>query len=356
MRKGSLLLAVMITATITFLTGRPPALGQNVSPPPAAPGEPPRQLSSQIPSGPGGIAFVRDEWIFYIPPGSEKPFRLRQGKFPALSPDGRRVVFRSQGEQADSNGPKGQKAAAPGGGASDSGLAVLDISTGKVNLLLKDGPSEVIGNPAWSPSGDRLAFTARAGLKEQLDLIQADGSGRQSIFTQGNAEQIGFILGLVWAPDGKSLWFHDNHHLYQVSDRRILLAKIPLKTIMGKPAAKAGVIVSGGDCFVPDPTNPQLLAFTKQVEAPQAHGRAFPDELPGISALFLYDSRSKTRTRLTPKDMWASHPCWSRDGRYLYFSGYRQPHYQEEEPFRIYRISRDGKDLKEITRGRAPSL
>jgi Tol biopolymer transport system component len=232
---------------------------------------------------------------------------------------------------------------------------MLDISTGKENLLLKDGPAEVIGHPAWSPVGDRMAFTARAGLKEQLDLIQADGSGRQSLFAKGNEEQVGFILGLVWAPDGKSLWFHDNHHLHQISDTGALLGKIPLQTIKGKPG-KVGVIVSGGDRFLPNPTDPQLLAFTKQVEAPKAHDRAFPDELPGISALFLYDSRSKTRTRLTPKDMWASHPCWSRDGQYLYFSGYRQPHYQEEDPFRIYRISRDGKDPKEITRGRAPSL
>ena len=107
---------------------------------------------------------------------------------------------------------------------------------------------------------------------------------------------------------------------------------------------------------MPHPADPQFLAFTMEVEAPPAFSKVFADEFPGICALFLYDDRRKTRTRLTPKDMWASHPCWSRDGRYIYFEGYRQPHYQEAEPFRIYRINRDGRGLQEMTKGRDPSL
>jgi len=40
----------------------------------------------------------------------------------------------------------------------------------------------------------------------------------------------------------------------------------------------------------------------------------------------------------------------------LYFEGYRQPHYQEEDPFHIYRLQRDDTGLQEISRGRGPSL
>jgi len=62
-------------------------------------------------------------------------------------------------------------------------------------------------------------------------------------------------------------------------------------------------------------------------------------------ALFLSDSRTRKRTRLTPPDMLATSPCWSRDGKYLSFSGYREPHYQERRLSRIYRINPDGTGL-----------
>lgn len=59
--------------------------------------------------------------------------------------------------------------------------------------------------------------------------------------------------------------------------------------------------------FVLNPQTPQLWAFTGEV------GRTY--------ALYLFDTRTRKRTRLTQPDMIASHPCWSLDGQYPYFIG-----------------------------------
>ena len=349
MRPGTWLMPPLLALAVILLAGGLQVSGQTSPETPPAPGQSRAQSPSRIPSGPGGIAFWRDDGIYYLSPGSEKPVRLRSGRSPALSPDGKRVVFCAEAKQPDAKGQAGVEASGPG-------LILLDLATGKETTILKAEGQEVIRAPVWSPDSDRLAFVARTGLKGQLGLIQSDGSGRRALFSQGDENTLGLILGLVWAAEGKSLWFHDLHDLYRVSDAGVLLSKTPLIGIMGKTSPEAGIIVSGEERFVPNPAGPQLIAFTKTVKASRAYEKAFADDLPGISALFLYDSRTKTRTRLTPKDMFASHPCWSRDGQYLYFSGYRRPHYKEEEPFRIYRVRRNGQGLLEITRGRDPSL
>ncbi len=74
-----------------------------------------------------------------------------------------------------------------------------------------------------------------------------------------------------------------------------------------------------------------------------------------LNSSFLYDTRTQKRTRLTPPDMLATSPCWSRDGQHLYFSGYRGAHYQERDPWRIYRINRDVTGLTELGKGENPS-
>ncbi|HXI24206.1 MAG TPA: hypothetical protein VNG71_10130 [Pyrinomonadaceae bacterium] len=50
--------------------------------------------------------------------------------------------------------------------------------------------------------------------------------------------------------------------------------------------------------------------------------------------------KTKARTRLTASDVLALDPVWSRDGRYIYFSGYRDREGRAAYPFKIYRISR----------------
>ena len=47
-------------------------------------------------------------------------------------------------------------------------------------------------------------------------------------------------------------------------------------------------------------------------------------------------------------------PVWSRDGRFIYFTGYRDREGRASYPFKIYRIARDGTGLIQITSGEMP--
>lgn len=364
MRSGTWRLMLLLVLALTLLAGAPLVLSQTPPQAPPEPGPPETPAQLRVPAGPGGIAFLRDEWIYYLPPGAEQPVRLRQGKFPALSPDGKRVAFCLERKEPDPNAPNSKEA--PGeaileaaifiGGFFGSGLQVLDLATGQEKTLLDSG--EMIRNPVWSPAGDRLALAVRKGKSVQLDVIQADGSSRRLLFPQGKEEKLDRIFGLAWVPDGKGLWFHNMRHLFQIDENGALLAKTPVDAIMGKQPDIFSLINSE-DQFLPNPANPQVLAFTRRVKAPKAYTRVFKDDFPEINAVFFYDTRTKTRTRVTPRDMFASHPCWSRDGQYLYFDGFREPHYQEQEEqnaFRLYRVGKDGKGLQELMRGRDPSL
>jgi Tol biopolymer transport system component len=264
-----------------------------------------------------------NDWVYYLAPPSKQPVKLVQGRQAALSPDGKKIAYL-----------KARKGL--GGG---EGLMVLDLATGQTVTLLELLPERIDG-PSWSPGGDLLAFIYH--LKE-IHLIKPDGSGRQKIFSRSHLSD----QAPHWASDGKSLFVNDYGSLIQINLAGQELGKTPLITFTGKEG-----VVGGGNWFLNNPRIPQLWAFTMAVAGTKKYEKMVSG--PNF-ALLLYDTRTRKRTRLTPPDMLAMSQCWSRDGKYLYFSGYREPHYKERDPLRIYRINPDGTGLTELAKGENPS-
>jgi hypothetical protein len=327
-----IIMLVLLTFTLAFgLTGPwgerlAPAAVAQVSPA-QTPGQggkaSPDQIVTPVTPSPEGIALSKGNWVYYLAPPGKQPRKLVQGCQPALSPDGKKLVYGLERK----------------GFGGCFGLMILDLATGQTATLLPPLPERIDG-PSWSPRGDLLAFVYHA---KEINLIQADGSGRQKIFSVPG----GSYQPPQWASDGKSLFVHDYGDLFQIDLAGQVLNKTSLVTITGKEN-----VLDSGNRFLPHPRDPQIWAFTMAV----AGTKKFNTLVTGPNeALFLYDVRTKKRTRLTPTDMLATSPCWSRDGQYLYFSGYREPHYQERDPFRIYRLNRDGTGLTELGKGENPS-
>jgi Tol biopolymer transport system component len=277
------------------------------------------------------LVFGDREWIHYLAAGSSTPRRLAKGNFPALSPDRRRVAYCA---------PINTALSAPASGA----LMLFDLASGKTATLFRS--AAWCAHPRWSPNGERISFTlALASGKRELHLIAPDGASHQKLIT-GGEHAADDIFNPSWAPDGASLYFQDMTNLVQLSTSAQLMAKTPLGTIVGDKET-----VTSSDSFVPSPNDPNLFAYTRSVPGTRLFERTFGEP---NTALFTYDMRTKTRKRLTPIDLLAMDPVWSRDGRFIYFAGYRDREGRAAYPFKIYRVARDGTGLIQIAVGETP--
>jgi Tol biopolymer transport system component len=281
------------------------------------------QAEARVTQVPGAIVLNHGDWVYYLTPETKQSRKLVKGRYPALSPDGHKVTY----------------GLVQGNGGGCRSLMVLDLAGGRIAALVPP-LQEMVGGPAWSPSGDLVAFMYQ---QRDLFIVRADGSGRQKIFVVPG----GVYQPPVWAPDGKSLFVADMENLIQVDLTGKQLAATPLAAFTGRKEA-----VSSSDRFAPNHRDPELWVFTMGVAGTPKFEKTFNEP---VNALFLYERRTGKRTRLSPADMLAMSPCWSRDGNVIYFSGYREPHYQERDPFRIYRINRDGSGLTELGKGEDPS-
>jgi len=136
--------------------------------------------------------------IFLMSPTGESVKRLTDFGFnPTWSPDGREIaVSTSTFFSPDSVGGPGQ------------GLWVVEVETGKKRMVGK----EVRGlQPSWSPRGARIAFWALRKGSGQRDLWTIAANGSEAA-TEGLAVTNDAALDWspVWSPDGKFLYFSSN--------------------------------------------------------------------------------------------------------------------------------------------------
>jgi len=87
---------------------------------------------------------------------------------PAVSPDGRSVVFTVQEWSVEKN-------------KSTSNLWLAEMATGRVRRLTRANASD--GAPVWSPDGARIAFVSKRGEDETSGLYMIEPGG-------GEAEKI----------------------------------------------------------------------------------------------------------------------------------------------------------------------
>jgi dipeptidyl aminopeptidase/acylaminoacyl peptidase len=105
---------------------------------------------------------------------------------PAISPDGKRVVYvRGIGDfKAD---------------VEKTELILVDVASGARRVLTQDRSE--ISNPAWSPDGTRIAFLAAPAKDEMPELYVLSLEG-------GDAQRVtharGTIGGFAWRPDGRA--------------------------------------------------------------------------------------------------------------------------------------------------------
>src|SRR6266498_4401891 len=196
--------------------------------------------------------------IYLMDGDGTNPRRLTENRdsdgFPALSPDGRRIVFdsnrlRAEGEpfntsdlfvmNADGTGqtslvrgssatwsPDGKRIAfhasasgtskpinqLPGAATTDSDIFVMNIADFLKNRArpknITNNPAAIDDDPDWSPKGQKIIFTSHAitdntdnHVTAEIYLIDADGKSKPARLTNNAEEE----RAPSWSPDGKRI-------------------------------------------------------------------------------------------------------------------------------------------------------
>ena len=110
---------------------------------------------------------------------------------PQISPDGKSVAIVVSRPNFDKN-------------RYDAELVLVDVATGSQRILTHD--RQGVGQPRWSPSGDRLAFLAKPGPgkeeKTQLFVMPMEGGDALRLTSVTNGVQ-----QFAWRPDGREIAF-----------------------------------------------------------------------------------------------------------------------------------------------------
>ncbi|MEW5819384.1 MAG: hypothetical protein AB1782_04275 [Cyanobacteriota bacterium] len=266
------------------------------------------------------FVFSRDKDIYLF---KNSPEKIITGYNPALNPEHNKLAFSKILEYGN------------------AGILIYNIDSSETKTLLPD--TNLVSNLMWSPDGKYISYLGRDNNFTLL-IIDTETEETKTLIQPGKTTP----FQPTWTGDSKAILFQDMESLHKTDLNGNVISSIKLKDITGQDYS-----ATSEDRFIECPIDPNLIAFTKQVEGTPEFTEAF-NELN--TALYIYNKETKESNRLTPEDMLAIYPIWTLDGKYIYFTGYKNEHINDLNLFRIFRIKPDGSGLTEITSGSDASL
>jgi TolB protein len=289
----------------------------------------------------GLIAFTRPDGVYVMRADGRGVRPLRRGGVAARaaglawSPDGRKLAFL--------------------GGAWISRRAIWVMKadgSGLVRLVATENSAlEYLGEPTWSPRGDRVAFvaTTRDERKTDIWIVNADGSNLRRLVSKPSMEE----WDVDWSPVGDRLVVTDVNLGW------------PLLRVMNLDGSNVRTLTPGWASLADQPGRAYQAATPQW--SPDGRRIAFTgwqvirkldlSEVVDVrtAEIWVVNANGRSRVRLTRNNVKDSYPAWSPDGSKIAFvqgGGTRPIGARPGNTNEIYVMNADGTGVTQLTHNR----
>jgi len=247
--------------------------------------------------------YSHDGGIYVYSVSSKKAELVIKQTDPYLSPDGTKLAYTTNSENGNRQ------------------IEVMDLNT-KQKTLLNTNNTNCYG-PVWSPDGEFIVYNAFINNIWQIGIIDKDNHEPVIITKSQNYTTENFSP--TWSADSKKIVVQNLDTVYIFSKEANLIEKIPVNTF----ANQDDMTSFSRFCLTKDENK---IVFDCSVDEPGFN------EPPG--AIFVFDRKTKTTKRLTPKGYWCSQPFLKGDR--IYFTASKK----DSKFDNIFSIKTDGTEFK----------
>lgn len=243
-----------------------------------------------FPGSNGRIAATYKNRVVTMDADGSNRTTLRFGKDPVWSPDGTQIAFVAKGS------------------AKTKGVFVMDEDGSNPTRVTPTRYASFA--PSWSPSGQRLVFTAARGSDHEIQTISVDGSGLKKLTDNTVNDD-----DPAWSPDGTYIAFMREHDVFRM---------------------RAG----GGN--VTNLTKSQGMKELDPTWSPDGKKIVFISDL-GDNEVCTMNADGSGIVAITSNNAAERWPTWSPDGIKILFSTNR------DGDFELFRMRPNGSRQKRIT-------
>ena len=215
---------------------------------------------------------------------------------PALSPDGKRIVFEQLIEGKEQ-------------------LFVMDLD-GSNSVQLTHGPNGH-ENPAWSPDGQKLALVSDEGDQQVIYTMNTDGTAMRPV-----TARIGHAIHPNWSPDSKSVIYCSSDDLHPPQKNPAEIYSVTVDT------NKIVTLIAGGINTYPSwSPDGKKIVFRKIING-------------NNSEIFVANADGSDPRNLSHNPAFDGWPSWSPDGARIAFASNRRGNYK------IFLMNADGSNVR----------